>query len=276
MNYSLKFVCPTWGMDTGNPPAVISRIREAGYDGVEIGFPFRDYENQIKILQLAKAENMIVIAQHYDAEGETFSSYRAAYTNHIRLLSSLKPDFINSQTGKDYFTTEGNLSIIQEAIAVAKETGIKIVHETHRGKFSYSLPLMQEYFDHLPDLRITADFSHYCVVSESFLQNPVQKKLIASCIERSDHIHARIGHTQGPQVNDPRAKEWEEALRFHLEWWDAIIAARKNEATITITPEFGPAPYMPAHPHTCEPMADQWQVNLYMKELLRKRWKIAD
>ena len=40
----VKFICPTWGMDVNNAVSVISQINQAGYDGVEIGFPLK--ENQ--------------------------------------------------------------------------------------------------------------------------------------------------------------------------------------------------------------------------------------
>lgn len=267
-----RFICTVWGMDITDSHSVIAKIKNAGYDGIEIGFPVRDYEKQTEILQLAQSENMITIAQHYDADGESPEEYTKSYCNHLGHLASLKPTFINAQTGRDYFSFEENATILEKAFAIEKETGIKIIHETHRGKFSYSLPLMKDYLERFPQLTITADFSHYCVVSESFLQSQRQQDWVDLCTRRTGHIHARVGYPEGPQVNDPRAKEWKEAIAFHLEWWDKIIAQNKRDAVMTITPEFGPAPYMPLQPHTCEPLSSQWDVNLYIKDLLRKRW----
>jgi hypothetical protein len=45
-----------------------------------------------------------------------------------------------------------------------------------------------------------------------------------------------------------------------------------NREILTITPEFGPYPYMQHLPFTRMPVANQWEVNLYMKELLKKRF----
>ncbi|MDP4263806.1 MAG: TIM barrel protein [Bacteroidota bacterium] len=269
----LKFIGTIWGMDISDSLSVINKIKDAGYDGVEIGFPVRDYDKQTEILQLAQAENMITIAQHYDADGESPEEYTKSYTAHLLFLASLKPTFINTQTGKDYFSFEENAAILEKAFAIEKETGVRIIHETHRGKFSYSLPLLREYLEKFPQLVITADFSHFCVVSESFLQTKRQKAMTDLCIARTAHLHARIGYPEGPQVNDPRAKEWEEAMGFHLQWWDKIIEQKRNDDLFTITPEFGPAPYMPQQPYTCEPLASQWEVNLFMKDLLKKRWQ---
>jgi hypothetical protein len=92
-------------------------------------------------------------------------------------------------------------------------------------------------------------------------------------LDRVDHIHARIGHAQGPQVNDPRAPEWEAAVKRHFFWWDKVVERKKKSGeTITFLTEFGPPDYMPTMPFTRKPVAPQWEVNLYMKELLQSRY----
>ena len=58
------------------------------------------------------------------------------------------------------------------------------------------------------NLRVTFDVSHWCNVHESLLAD--QQETVDMTLQRVDHIHARIGHPEGPQVNDPRAPEWEE------------------------------------------------------------------
>ncbi|GAB1483118.1 hypothetical protein MASR2M78_19340 [Treponema sp.] len=40
----------------------------------------------------------------------------------------------------------------------------------------------------------------------------------------------------------------------------------------TITNEFGPMPYMPRIPYSGDPVADQWKVNLAMRERLAARY----
>lgn len=36
--------------------------------------------------------------------------------------------------------------------------------------------------------------------------------------------------------------------------------------------EFGPPDYMPTVPYTRQPLSDQWAINVYMMQLLRKRY----
>jgi hypothetical protein len=125
--------------------------------------------------------------------------------------------------------------------------------------------------DTIPELRITFDVSHWCNVSESLLQD--QQETVDMTLQRVDHVHARIGHPEGPQVNDPRAPEWDDAMKAHFAWWDKIVEIKKQTGDrLTILTEFGPPTYMPTLPYTQEPLADQWAINVHMKDLLRKRY----
>jgi hypothetical protein len=57
----------------------------------------------------------------------------------------------------------------------------------------------------------------------------------------------------------------------YLSWWQEIIAIqkKKNKSIFTITPEFGPFPYMPQAPFTEKPLSNQWEINLEMKNYLQ-------
>jgi len=265
------FFCPLWGSRELPWPTFFAKVKEAGYDGVEMSLPFDERERKV-ILSLLEEYDLKWIAQHHETNDPEPAVYLKNYERHLHNLASANPLFINSQSGKDFFSFAQNKAILERAAVIAEETGVKIIHETHRGKFSFSTTATLALLEALPDLRLTADFSHWCNVAESFLQD--QPEVMQAAVGRADHVHARVGFPQGPQVNDPRAPEWQEALGHHLAWWDAIVAERRRRrsASLTITPEFGPAPYMPAMPYSREPLSDQWEVNLYMKDLLRARY----
>ena len=162
-------------------------------------------------------------------------------------------------------------TFIEHTIALAKSTGIKICHETHRSRLLYSTPVASHYIETVPDLRITFDVSHWCNVHESLLED--QQETVDMALKRVDHIHARIGHAEGPQVNDPRAPEWDETVKAHFTWWDKIVEMKKQKGEVlTILTEFGPPDYMPTMPYTKQPLADQWAINVHMMHLLRKRY----
>jgi hypothetical protein len=120
---------------------------------------------------------------------------------------------------------------------------------------------------------ITADFSHWVCVTESMLQNFTE--MVDEAIIRSRHIHARVRFEEGPQVPNPWAPEWKYALDNFLSWWDRIVEvnAEADCKILPLTTEFGPKPYMPTIPFTNQPVADQFGINCYMKDLLNERYK---
>lgn len=270
-NLQLKVLATNWGFE-GTLRDYITKVKQEGYDGIEIWWPMEERE----LTELAGLLN----ANDLEA-GFLCGAQDINYTEHFNFFKKMveaaatnrliKPLYINCHSGRDYFSYDQNKSFIDFTIALSKRTGIKILHETHRSRIMFSAPVGRNYFDKIPDLRITFDVSHWCNVSESLLANQGDTMKIA--LERTDHIHARIGHPEGPQVNDPRAPEWKEALDAHLAWWDKVVEMKKASGdTLTILTEFGPADYMPTEPYSRKPLADQWGINVYMKDLLRKRY----
>jgi len=268
----IDFFCPLWGSAHLPVREFLFKAKDAGYEGVEFGFPLGSALKD-ELLEISKELSLQLIAQQYGATGETFSEYKTDLQDHLEYLSSFNPLFINSQTGKDYFSFEQNSELIELAKTIAKKTGVIILHETHRGKFPFCVTTTSNFIDAFPEIRFTADFSHFCTVSESFLEDQIDN--LRKIIHRSNHIHARVGHTQGPQVSDPRLPEWATAVNHHLKWWDSIVELHREQQyeQLTITPEFGPSPYMFSLPETGKPIIDQWEVNVYMMELLRKRYR---
>jgi len=176
---------------------------------------------------------------------------------------------IMSQTSRDIFSFEDNCRIFERAVALSEATGIPIAIETHRSRPTYSAVETRRYLEAIPALDIGADFSHWMAVHESDLRDQMEN--VEAAIERTVHVHARVGFEESPQVNDPRAPEWAAHLENHLELWKRIHDAhvRRGAETMTITPEFGPYPYMPALPYTQQPLADCWEVNVFMKAKLQ-------
>ncbi len=268
----LLFFCPRWGREHLSWNDFLHDVKHAGYDGVECSLP--DNENErTQLIDGLRTYGLQWIGQHWQTMEPSFEQHLPQYTQRLQELAALRPLFINSQTGKDYFSFEENQQLIQSASNIAASTGVAILHETHRGKFSFAAHITHGYLQRLPDVRITLDISHWCAVAETFLHD--QQTAVKAAIRHTDHIHARIGHTQGAQVIDPRAPENAKAWQFHLQCWDAVIdlKRKKGDAVFTITPEFGAPPYLHLFPYTGQPIVSQWDVNVFMMELLRKRYE---
>lgn len=265
----LTILATDWGFN-GSFEEFCALAAQTGYDGVEVWVPdevnltmYRD-ETQKHRLKLG-----ILAGSGGSTPHEHLESYQKALNRAIRL----SPIYINSHAGKDHFTVKQNGPIIQASIDLARRSAIPILQETHRGRILYSASLSKEYFDLYPDLRVTLDISHWCNVHESLLDD--QSDHVALALSRTRHIHARVGHAEGPQVTDPRAPEWQTAFNAHLNWWDQVVErlAKENQP-VTILTEFGPPDYMPVIPYTGQPLADNWKINAFMLDFLRKRYKI--
>lgn len=268
----VQFFCPVWGIADWPPDQMITRIKAAGYDGIEFGFPFND-PRRAAFMELTKQAGLLTIGQLYNADEPAFAQHTESYRRQMEYLISFQPLFINAHTGRDHYSFEQNLSLIDLAARMQQESGIPVMHETHRGRFPFCINATLPYLRQRPALQLVADLSHFCTVSESYLQD--QQESLQEVLTHAHHIHARVGHPQGPQVTDPRLPEWQAALEHHLQWWDTIVQFHRNRQTamLTITPEFGPAPYMPAAPFTQAPLASQWDINVYMMDLLRIRYQ---
>lgn len=266
----IYFFCPRWGQEHTTWEVFLYSVKSAGYDGIEASLPTGEKEKEEMLNGLAKYD-LKLIGQHWETVEPDFKKHCKEYESRLRNLAALKPVLINSQTGKDYYTFDQNKKLISVAKLVAGETGIPVIHETHRGKFSFAAHITKQYLENIPDLRITLDISHWCNTAESLLHD--QKKTVDLAISRTDHIHARIGSAEGPQITEPRDDVWNKEIEFHLHCWDKIVAMKKKlKQRITITPEFGPSPYMMSLPFTQQAVADQWEINKYMMHLLKERY----
>lgn len=253
----VSFFCSDWGR-TVSFEEFCKMAVDAGFDGIETGIPADD-KIAAELIETLRKYGLAYIFQ-CNLSGENFDEYLIAYRRELERAAELKPVLINSHTGKDHFCRAKNEMMVVAAESISQSTGVRIMHETHRGRFTFAAHVTREYLDRLPMLQLALDISHWCVVHETLLED--QPEAVSLAIQRTGHIHARIGHTQGPQVNDPRAPEWQHNLQQHLIWWDAVVANRRNQQKpITITTEFGPPNYLPTLPYTQQPLANQWQIN---------------
>lgn len=266
--FELLILGTNWGFN-GGWDEFCSRIKKEGYDGTEAWLP-TDPKSRKEFLDAVKK---------YDLKfGLLFGSADPDYQNHLQQFKStleeaaaLKPLFINCHSGKDHFSFDQNKAFIDFTAELSAKTNIPIYHETHRGRILYSAPLSRRFMEAAPSLRLTLDISHWCNVHESLLSDQVDTVNLA--LSRTDHIHTRIGHAEGPQVNDPRAPEWREAVKSHFQWWDQVVTRKRQEGKrLTMLTEFGPLDYLPSLPYTRQPVANQWEINKYMLDTLRKRY----
>ena len=265
----IKYLCTMWGMNQPTLEESFNLIKGAGFDGVEMSLP-RNRE-EIKNIDALLKENGLDLVAQVRAEGSTVDTQIDFLEKELDSVLELNTLLTNVHCGKDYWPLAENIKVISIAQRLAGELGIKILHETHRARATFCTTSTMDIIDALPEIRFTADFSHWCCVHNSLLQD--QQDSVSRVIERTDYIHARVGSAISPQVTDPRASQWKEAVETHVRWWEKIAEHHKNKDSefLPICSEFGPPEYMATLPSTGKPIADQWEINCYMKEMLKER-----
>ncbi len=269
-----KYSCTYWGSEHLSPSQFITNITAAGFQGAELFLTPPDTITDAFLLAIENIRKQnpdfyFITLQLPFPKEDTVAGHIQVMEANFTKLAALNPLFINSHTGRDYFSFDDNCKIIDAAMNFSAKNGVRILHETHRGRFSFHAASLLRYLDKFPQIELVGDFSHFCTVSESMLEG--QEDIISRILPQVSHIHARVGFEQGPQVNDPKAPEWQAHLEKFLFWWQQIITIKKaaGHSLFTISPEFGPVPYMPTAPYTQHPLSNQWDNNVFMMEYLR-------
>jgi len=266
--YSLKVMATNWGFP-GSITEFCKKAKDAGYDGIEVWMPGDD-KGRKDVMDAAVQHNLLV-GFLYGGGDADYAKHAEQFKSGITEAAKLKPIYINCHSGKDYFSFEQNKSLMDFSLDLGAKSGIPVYHETHRGRSLFAAHTTRNFIEKIPKLRLTFDVSHWCNVHESLLGD--QKETIDLTLSRVDHIHARVGHAEGPQVSDPRAPEWDGAVKAHFAWWDKVVETKRKEGKImTILTEFGPPDYLPTLPYTRQPVASQWDINVYMLQQLKKRY----
>ena len=109
----LMFFRSLWGMTEASQLAALERIRAGGYDGVEMRAPEAAHERQELRTQLAALGLDLIVQQH--TSGDTPAAHARSFELLYRRAAELRPRFVNSHTGKDYYTSAENAAILRRA-----------------------------------------------------------------------------------------------------------------------------------------------------------------
>lgn len=260
-----------WGFQ-GSMDDFCAKAKKEGYNGVELWWPSKQKEqNDILNAVTKHGLELGLLCGVGESNAHEHQISLAKMLEEAVQLKTPKPFYINLHSGKDYFSFEDNCKMVEYSLQLSKKSGIPVYHETHRSRMMFAAPITKLYLQKYPELKLTLDISHWCTVHESMLDD--QKETIEAAIQHTGHIHARVGYQEGPQVSDPRAPEWEYAVKAHLHCWDQVVAAKRSRnEPVTFLTEFGPPLYMHTLPYTLQPLSNQWEINVHMMQLLRKRY----
>jgi sugar phosphate isomerase/epimerase len=266
-----------WGYD-GDLDGAIRRARAHGFDGLEANLDhgaFRGHEPEAVVERLQQEGLALIVeivtgGDYVPALDCGPEQQLAELERQLARCHRLQPLRITVISGSDSWPPAQRDPFLDRAIALAATASAPVSFETHRSRCLFNPWAMPDLLARHPALRLTADLSHWCCVSERLMEPhlaPVQ-----AMADRVDHIHARVGHAQGPSVAHPFAPEAAAALAAHRDCWRLFLQhqlARRHPQP-TITPEFGPDGYLPRLPYTAMPVADLLAINTAMAHWIRQ------
>ncbi|KAF0318588.1 hypothetical protein GQ607_014139 [Colletotrichum asianum] len=256
----------TWGIPPGDNFAtwrqLFPELKAKGYTGVEIDYRAVKTEDLPELRKLLDESGLQFIAQIMSSwpgyegprpPGLTPKDHLDFYRKQLERAKILKPVKVNAQSGSDIWTPDQSVEFYQGTFKIDEELGFagKVTHETHRNRSLYHPYVAKYVLDRVPNLRITADISHWAVVGERLLDVSEEDiAVLESVIPHVHHIHARIGTTQSSQCPDPSNPIYNDEREFFEKLWVKIVQnavkTRGDDFQVTFTPEYGPYPY---HPH---------------------------
>lgn len=266
-----------WGATNRLLPAVDDAARD-GFCGVEGPLP-ENHSLRIGFFEAIKSAKLKYIAE-VATTGTYVPDRRISVEGHLdylekqlAVLAEVQPEFITCLGGCDAWPMDDSIRFFERAMELAGQYNLFICFETHRGRSLFNPWITQEIAKALPELTLTFDLSHWCVVCEGLQET--EEQIIRSLACRVQHIHARVGYDQGPQVPQPFSGVYREDCQRHLRWWRWLWQSQQQRGyrASTVTPEFGPDGYEYRDPEGGSALVDLDAINRDMASLLRRSFE---
>ncbi len=262
-----------WAMERRRPDgaewpleAQLDMIRDAGFDGAGVRFVDPDFAR--RVTGFLRAHGMSWQAQCYPRGLADLAPV-------LDLVAELGADHVNLQPDIRPHRLEDCIPLIEGWRRMAERAGVALHIETHRDRMTTDLFFTLRLLECFPDLRLTADLSHYLVGRE--FAYPVAAEnhaLIHRVLDQSWGLHGRVASREQVQVpiGFPQHKIW---VDLFMGWWEYAIRSWRrragSDARLTFLCELGPPPYAITGADGYE-LSDRWAEAREMMAMIRALW----
>lgn len=273
MAQKLAVLQSLWAMERRQPDGMewslarkLELIRDAGFDGAGVRFIDPAYAREVTAF--LKSHGMIWQAQCYPQKAEDLAPV-------LDLVAELGADHVNLQPDVRPRTLAECIPYIEAWRRMAQDAGVALNIETHRDRMTTDLFFMLDILDAFPDLRLTADVSHYLVGREfAWPIDAANHAMIHRIMDNSWALHGRVASREQVQVEIgfPQHGGWVETF---MGWWEYAIRSWRRragpDATLTFLCELGPQPYAISGPDGRD-LSDRFADAQAMMRMIRTLW----
>jgi sugar phosphate isomerase/epimerase len=244
-----------------------SRVKAAGFEAVECWLTDGDEREHREALD---RHGLRLILGHRPFK---LADIEATVKRAVRLGA----DFIFAQPATAFTPLSVVAEMIREGRKIANDNGLCLFVETHRNNFTENLPQTHQLIEADPEIRFTADLSHFVVVGEFYgWEEEGAADHMMPVLERTSHMHGRIGN--GEQVQIDVGDGTGQTAQFFVQLWAIAMRHWLKEAgpgdVFPFASELGPPRYAITLPDGKE-FSDRWEQSLVMQRLAKQAWRKA-
>jgi len=173
-------------------------------------------------------------------------------------------------------TVEDAVPIIRTWLEMADDIGMPIKFETHRDCITNDMFMTLQLLDAIPELRLTADLSHYCLNREMSAPITAQNQAwIQQLLERSDSFQGRISSHEQIQLplHFPQTQKW---IGIFKDWWKRGFRSWRTRAgdneTLIFLCELGPPEYAFTDANN-EELSDRFEEAIRIRSWVQAIWQ---
>ena len=243
-------------------------VKAAGYDGLAI---------DLGALDLAAARSCVREYVRTGLSGllTAFPTSIEALRPALHLAKDIGAPFVIVVGQVMPLAVHDMIALVQQWLRVAAEESMPIQFETHRNCVTNDLFATLQMLQAVPEMRLSADLSHYVVDRE--MMQPITAQMqdyVVRVLERSDSFQGRIATRNQIQVPIafPQHRDW---LETFLGWWREgfrLWRTRAMAQDLVFLCELGPPNYAITDAHGDE-LSDRWQEALELKRLAHALWR---
>jgi hypothetical protein len=252
-----------------SPEESFSLVAEAGYSGMCLDPAVEQIEEYLALKPLYEQHQLGCLVN-------VFPRSIADMRPLLEFCKEMGAPFANVIGQLFPISVEGAIPIIRTWMEIAEDVGVPIKMETHRDCITNDMFFTLQLLDAIPELRLTADLSHYVLNREMSAPVSVENQaLMTRILERSDSFQGRVSSHEQIQVpiQFPQNQKW---VAIFKDWWERGMrswrARSGDDETLIFLCELGPPEYAFTDGEGRE-LSDRFEEALLIRSWVQDIWQ---